>query len=81
MISASGSGQMQPLPMNEYIQENLAEVGINVEFEVMEWNTLINIWRAGVTEPSAQGRHGHQHHATPSMDPFIGFMRHMQCKL
>ena len=24
LISASGSGQMQPLPMNEYIQQNLA---------------------------------------------------------
>ena len=46
LISASGSGQMQPLPMNEFVQQNLAEVGIKVEFEVIEWNTLINFWRA-----------------------------------
>jgi len=24
--------------MNEFIQQNLAEVGIKVEFEVVEWN-------------------------------------------
>ena len=47
LISPSGSGQMQPLPMNEFVQQNLAEIGIKVEFEVVEWNTLINIWRAG----------------------------------
>ena len=27
-ISPSGSGQMQPLPMNEAVQQNLKEVGI-----------------------------------------------------
>ncbi len=32
-ISNSGSGQMQPLPMNEFIQENLKDVGILVDFE------------------------------------------------
>jgi peptide/nickel transport system substrate-binding protein len=39
-ISHGGSGQMQPLPMNEYIQQNLKEVGIEVEFEVMEWQAM-----------------------------------------
>ena len=33
-ISTSGSGQMQPLPMNELVQENLNAVGFDVEFEV-----------------------------------------------
>ena len=51
LISPSGSGQMQPLPMNEFIQQNLAEVGIKVDFEVVEWNQLINIWRAGADRP------------------------------
>jgi ABC-type transport system substrate-binding protein len=40
LISASGSGQMQPLPMNEFIQANLKAVGIDVEFDVIEWNTM-----------------------------------------
>ena len=35
MISTSGSGQMLPLPMNEYLQQNLKEAcGVNVEFDV-----------------------------------------------
>ncbi len=80
LISASGSGQMQPLPMNEFVQQNLADVGIRIEFEVVEWNTLINIWRAGAKDPSARG-------ATAInftyfiQDPFTGLIRHLQCNL
>lgn len=53
-ISTAGSGQMQPLPMNEFVQENLREIGIDVEFEVMDWNALIEVQRKGVTGPEAQ---------------------------
>src|SRR6185295_9749766 len=38
--SASGSGQMQPLPMNEYLQQALAECYFDVQLDVIEWNTL-----------------------------------------
>ena len=41
LISTSGSGQMLPLPMNEYVQENLRDVGIDLEIIPIEWNTLI----------------------------------------
>ncbi|MGO8366800.1 hypothetical protein, partial [Rhizobium johnstonii] len=34
IISSSGSGQMLPLKMNEYIQQTLAEIGIEIEYEV-----------------------------------------------
>jgi len=80
LISASGSGQMQPLPMNEFLQQSLAEVGIKVEFEVVEWNTLINIWRAGA-------KHDNVHGATAInfsysvQDPFLGLIRHVECDL
>ncbi|MBI3515421.1 MAG: ABC transporter substrate-binding protein, partial [Proteobacteria bacterium] len=40
LISTSGSGQMQPLAMNQYIQENLNSVGFQVELEAIEWNTM-----------------------------------------
>jgi peptide/nickel transport system substrate-binding protein len=30
MISTSGSGQMLPLPMNEFLQQNLKECGFDV---------------------------------------------------
>jgi ABC-type transport system substrate-binding protein len=80
LISASGSGQMQPLPMNEFVQQNLAEVGIKVEFEVVEWNTLINIWRAGAKHETARGATG-MNYSYFIQDPFTGFIRHLQCNL
>ena len=80
LISASGSGQMQPLPMNEFVQQNLAEIGIQVEFEVVEWNTLINIWRAGAKSDTARGATG-MNYTYFIQDPFTGFVRHLQCNL
>jgi peptide/nickel transport system substrate-binding protein len=80
LISPSGSGQMQPLPMNEFIQQNLAEVGIQVEFEVVEWNQLINIWRAGAKDASARGGTA-MNYTYFIQDPFTGFVRHLQCNL
>src|ERR1700709_324456 len=44
--SASGSGQMLPLPMNEYLQQALAECSFDVQLDVIEWNTLFTNWRA-----------------------------------
>ncbi|WP_375457026.1 ABC transporter substrate-binding protein [uncultured Methylobacterium sp.] len=76
-ISASGSGQMQPLPMNEFVQQNLAEVGIQVDFEVVEWNTLINVWRAGAKADIARGVTG-INYSYFIQDPFTGFIRHLQ---
>lgn len=80
LISASGSGQMQPLPMNEFIQQNLADVGIKVDFEVVEWNTLINIWRAGAKHESSRSATG-MNYSYFIQDPFTGFIRHLQCDL
>jgi hypothetical protein len=34
--SASGSGQMQPLPMNEYLQQALGECYFDVQLDVIE---------------------------------------------
>jgi peptide/nickel transport system substrate-binding protein len=49
--SASGSGQMQPLPMNEYLQQALAECYFDVQLDVIEWNTLFTNWRAAPRIP------------------------------
>src|SRR5258708_39484925 len=47
MISTSGSGQMLPLPMNEFLQENIKQsCGVNVEFDVIEWQLLLTLARA-----------------------------------
>jgi peptide/nickel transport system substrate-binding protein len=56
MISNSGSGQMQPLPMNEFLQQNLKEAcGVNVEFNVVEWQVLLTTARVTPDSPSLQG--------------------------
>ncbi|MBD2847038.1 ABC transporter substrate-binding protein [Paenibacillus sp. IB182496] len=47
VVPSSGSGNMWPLPMIEFLQQNLAEVGIDVEVEVMEWGALIQTYRPG----------------------------------
>lgn len=80
LISASGSGQMLPLPMNEYIQQNLAEVGIKVDFEVTEWNALIDLWRAGAKSPQAKGGDVINVSYT-TQDPYSSFTRFLRSDL
>lgn len=46
-ISASGSGQMQPLPMNELVKAQLEAVGFKVKLEVMDWNALLDVTYKG----------------------------------
>jgi ABC-type transport system substrate-binding protein len=73
-ISTSGSGQMYPLIMNEFIQQQYAEIGVDLEFQVMDWNALINLTRLGAKSPE-----GMQLAAINSswntMDPHNAFMR------
>lgn len=80
VISSSGSGQMLPLAMNEYIQQTLAEIGINIEYEVADWNTVINIWRAGAKDPSAKGGTA-VNYSYFIQDPFTAMIRQSQCNL
>lgn len=74
LISASGSGQMQPLTMNELIQQQLAAVGINVEFEVLVWETLFNNWRQGASDPASLGAHA-TNITFATHDPFAAMVR------
>ncbi len=56
MISPSGSGQMLPLPMNEFLQENLKQAcGVQVEFETVEWQLLLTSARSLPDSPSLRG--------------------------
>jgi len=52
-ISTSGSGQMQPLPMFEFLQANLNECYFKVEAEVMEWNALTAFARKPANDKEA----------------------------
>jgi ABC-type transport system substrate-binding protein len=80
VIPSSGSGMMQPLPMNEFVQQNLSEVGIKVDLEVLEWNTLINAWRAGAKDPSSRGAVA-LNYSYYVQDPFTAFVRHFESDL
>ena len=42
--SVDGSGQLIPVPMAEWIQQDLAKVGINVELETFEWISYLGMW-------------------------------------
>jgi ABC-type transport system substrate-binding protein len=80
LISASGSGQMQPLPMNEFIQENLKEIGIDVEFEVVDFTTLTNRWRAGAKADQNAGITG-MNYSYAIVDPFNALVRYVKSDL
>lgn len=58
MISTSGSGQMQPIPMNEFMQQNFKAVGMDIEFDVVEWGTMLVAIRNAPTAPQGHGVDG-----------------------
>ena len=78
-ISAAGSGQMQPLPMNEFVQQSLKQCYFDVAFDVIEWNTLFNNWRKGAKDPSANGAHA-TNVSFAAMDPFFAMVRFSSTK-
>ncbi|MBE9607126.1 ABC transporter substrate-binding protein [Acetobacteraceae bacterium H6797] len=71
-ISTSGSGQMQPLPMNELVKSQLEAAGFQVDLKVMDWNVLLQV-----------GRDGREKHteinginiSRATQDPFNGMFR------
>ncbi|WP_409374676.1 ABC transporter substrate-binding protein [Verminephrobacter aporrectodeae] len=73
-ISASGSGQMQPLPMNEFVQQSLKQCFFDVQFDVIEWNTLFTNWRKGAKDPAANGANA-TNVSFAAMDPFFAMAR------
>jgi len=73
-ISTSGSGQMQPLPMNELVKAQLDAVGFEVTLETMDWNALLKVTREGVDEHSdINGINV----SRGSQDPFNALIRHV----
>jgi len=76
-ISTSGSGQMQPLPMNELVKAQLEAVGFKVKLAVMDWNALLDLVRPGRTKaPEIDGIN-----VSRSMqDPYSALIRHVYTK-
>jgi peptide/nickel transport system substrate-binding protein len=79
--STSGSGQMLPLPMNEYLQQALAECYFDVQIDVVEWNTLFSAnWRKGATDPAARGSTA-INVTYAAMDPYFALVRFLQSSM
>jgi ABC-type transport system substrate-binding protein len=55
MISTSGSGQMLPLPMNEIIQQQVKPIGFDLDFDVVDWGTMLVVKRSAPSAPVAHG--------------------------
>ena len=79
ITSASGSGQMQPVPMNEFLQQALKECFFDVELDVIEWNALFTNWRAGAKDPTSRGAHA-TNVTFAAMDPFFAMVRFTSSK-
>ena len=74
LVSPSGSGQMLPKPMNEYIQQNLKQAGITLELITADWEQLRNCRRAGAGALVCQGADG-VNNSSATVDPFSAFGR------
>lgn len=79
LTSASGSGQMQPIPMNEFLQQALKECFFDVELDVIEWNAVFTNWREGAKDPKARGANA-INVTFATMDPFFAMVRFVSTK-
>ncbi|MFL9825558.1 ABC transporter substrate-binding protein [Rhodoplanes sp. SY1] len=55
VIAQGGTGQMLSLPMNEFLQESFKEIGIQVDFKVVELEALYTYWRKGAKDEMSAG--------------------------
>ena len=55
MISTSGSGQMMPLPMNEFLQQSMQAAGFDLDFEVVEWGAMLLGYRSAPDAAPSKG--------------------------
>jgi peptide/nickel transport system substrate-binding protein len=49
---------MVPIPMNEFMQQNFKAVGMDIDFDVVEWGTMLVAVRAAPTAPQSHGDDG-----------------------
>jgi peptide/nickel transport system substrate-binding protein len=74
ITAIAGSGMMQPLPMNELIQQALRKCYFDVKIEVLEWGTLFTNWREGPQAASARGANT-TNVSIATIDPFFALAR------
>src|ERR1700709_577736 len=55
IIAQGGTGQMLSLPMNEFLQQSFKEIGIEIDFKVVELEVLYTHWRKGAADEMNAG--------------------------
>jgi peptide/nickel transport system substrate-binding protein len=50
ITSTDGSGQIMPTQMAEFIQQNLAEIGIDLKIQTQEWISYLGVWARGMQD-------------------------------
>jgi ABC-type transport system substrate-binding protein len=70
---------MQPVAMNEWLQQALKECFFDVQLEVIEWNALFTNWREGASHANARGAHA-TNVTYAAMDPFFAMVRFSSSK-
>jgi ABC-type transport system substrate-binding protein len=70
---------MQPVPMNEFMQQALKECFFDVELDVIEWNALFTNWREGAKDPKSRGASA-TNVSFAAMDPFFAMVRFVSTK-
>lgn len=66
IIPQSGSGMMIPVQMNEYIQGNLRDIGIDVSIQSFEWVSYLGIWGQGLNADVTMGNQ-----SIMASDPYV----------
>jgi len=46
---------MMPLPMNEIIQQQVKPIGFDLDFDVVDWGTMLVVKRSAPTAPASHG--------------------------
>jgi ABC-type transport system substrate-binding protein len=80
LFATNGSGQMQPTPMNEYVQQSLREVGIEIDFETADWGALLPRWRGNPASEASRGVYAIQMNLI-LQDPFNATIRYSDSRL
>jgi len=74
MVPTGGSGQMLSMPMNEFVQQSWAEIGIELELQPVELEVAYTAWRKGAADPTLKGITG-GNIAYVTSDPFYAIIR------
>ncbi|MFG1425634.1 ABC transporter substrate-binding protein [Roseixanthobacter glucoisosaccharinicivorans] len=79
IVPTGGTGQMLSMPMNEFVQQSWAEIGIALELQPVEQEVAYTAWRKGAADPSLAGITG-SNVAYVTSDPFYAIVRFYSSK-